>query len=81
MTDTEDEIDVDVVLPEPIALHEDMVWIADPDALHPDSGVDDGVLAVQYKAGQLWYLDALTRQWLNVEKDGAKKARPLRPVN
>ena len=82
MTEPEDdELDVELVLPEPVVLPEDCCWIGDPDALEHDSGAE-GVLAVQFKAGGLYYLDGLTRQWLNVEKDGAKRARgPLRPVN
>lgn len=82
MTDTEDEdLDVEFISAEPIVLHEDSVWIPDPDALHHDSGEQEGVLAVMLRAGCVWYLDGVTRQWFNAEKDGAKKARPLRPVN
>jgi len=83
MTDTEDEeLDVEWSAAEPIILHEDSAWIPDPDALPHDSGVDEGYLAVMFKAGCLWYLEAETRQWVNVEKDGAKRAKGrLTPVN
>jgi len=81
MTEPDDETEVEFYAPEPVYLHEDTCWIGDPDALDPDSGAE-GVLAIQYRAGCLWYLDGLTRQWYNVEKDGAKRAKgPLRPVN
>lgn len=58
----DDDIDLSVFL------HDDSCWIYDPEALMPDSGVE-GVLAVQYRAGGLYYLDGETRKWLNVEAD------------
>ena len=78
----DDELDVDLVLPESVYLQDDMCWVGDPDALHHDSEAE-GVLAVLYRGGGLWYLDGETRQWFSVDKDGAKKAKPvhLRPAN
>lgn len=77
MTDPDDEIEWEAG--ESVYLPEDTCWVADPDFLPPDSGVT-GVLAMQYRGGELWYLDGETRKWLNVEGD-AKPKRALKPVN
>jgi hypothetical protein len=74
----EGEMDIEVSLPEPVILSDDTCWISDPDLLHPEAEAE-GVLAVLYRAGCLWYFDGATRQWLNVEDKGPKKAR-LSPV-
>lgn len=77
--DEDDDLDIEFVPEEPLVLMEDACWVSDPQALHHDEG--GVVLAVLYRSGALWYLDAETRQWFNADKDGAKKARPVRPVN
>jgi len=64
---------------EAVYLPEGTCWVADPDFLLPDSGVE-GVLAMQYRGGDLFYLDGATRRWVNVESD-AKPRRSLKPVN
>ena len=80
MTDTQDddtefEVVADVLIPDGAC------WVADPDLLAHDSGAE-GVLAVQYMEGGLYYFDGATRKWLNVEAaDPGKTARKLRPVN
>lgn len=74
MTDTNDEMDVEVSFPEPVMLAEDTCWIPDPDLLHPEAEAE-GVLAVLYRGGCLWYFDGASRQWCNVEDKGSKKAR------
>lgn len=53
-------------------------WVGDPDYLSPDSGVE-GVLAIQFTGGQLFYLDGATRKGVNVES--SPKRTSLRPVN
>ena len=64
-----------------IYLGDGQCWIADPEYLAHDSGVE-GVIAVQFRDGGLWYLDGETRRWLNVEaSESGKPARKLRPVN
>lgn len=77
MTDPDEEIEWESG--EAVYLAEDTCWIGDPDFLLPESGVE-GVLAMQYRSGELWYLDGATRKWLNVEAD-TKPARRLKPVN
>lgn len=71
MIDIEDE---DLV---PMMLNDQEVWILDPDLLHPSSECD-GVLAVQYVAGQLWVLDGTSRTWIDAA-NGAPKTK-LKPV-
>lgn len=61
-----------------ITLMEGECWVGDPDYLWPESGVE-GVLAIQYRGGELFYLDGATRKWLNVESSVKKGS--LRPVN
>lgn len=79
MTDETEEVElVDMA---DIMLSDGMCWVADPDLLAHDSGAD-GVLAVQYMEGGLFYFDGATRKWLNVEaSDPGKPVRKLRPVN
>lgn len=60
MTTEEPDLDTSVFL------HDDACWVYDPDALHPDSGVE-GVIALIYRSGTLFYLDGATRKWLSVE--------------
>lgn len=83
MTDPENEegseIDVELTLPDPVILMDDTVWVPDPDALHPDAEAE-GLLALLYRGGCLWYFDGQTRQWCNVEDKGPKKARPFKSV-
>lgn len=80
MTDeTDNESEVESV--EPLYLHDGECWIFDPDVLAHDSGVQ-GVIAVQFRDGALWFLDGETRRWLNAEApDAAKPKAKLRPVN
>lgn len=61
-----------------LVLSEDQCWVADPDYLWHESGAE-GVLAIQYRAGELFYLDGATRKWVNVE--ASQKKTGLRPVN
>jgi len=83
MTDPENEeggeLDVELTLPDPVILMDDTVWVPDPDALHPDAEAE-GLLALLYRGGCLWYFDGQTRQWCNVEDKGPKKARPFKSV-
>lgn len=51
-------------------------WIADPDYLWHDSGVE-GVLAIQMTEGGLFYLDGETRKWVNVETAGRKGLKSI----
>ena len=78
MTDPENEegseLDVELTLPDPVILMDDTVWVPDPDALHPDAQAE-GVLALVYRGGCLFYFDGETRQWVNVEDKGPRKAR------
>ena len=69
-TEPEEEIDLS------ICLADGDCWIADPDYLDPACEWD-GVLAVQFKDGGLWWLSAKTRKWANVE-DVAKPAPGIR---
>lgn len=79
MTDPEEEYEVEAA--EPVYLHDGECWVGDPEFLAHDSGVD-GVIAVPFRDGALWYLDGETRKWLNVEaQDTARPDRKLRPVN
>lgn len=73
------ELDVELTLPDPVILMDDTVWVPDPDALHPDAEAE-GLLALLYRGGCLWYFDGQTRQWCNVEDKGPKKARPFKSV-
>lgn len=59
-----------------VFLHDDSCWVYDHDSLMPDSGVE-GVLALIYRNGCLFYLDGKTRTWHNVEigKPGLKAAK------
>ena len=81
MTEPEDDElpEIELALPDPVVLMDDCCWIGDPEALHHESGVDEGVLALQFRGGCLFYLDAATRQWVNVDDKGPKKAK-LRTV-
>lgn len=64
-----------------VYLQDETCWIADPDYLAHDSGVQ-GVIAIQFRAGQLWYLDGESRKWTSAEVEAkAKPAQKLRPVN
>lgn len=82
MTDVDDDDDDEegVAYANEVYLQEETCWIADPDYLHRESGVQ-GVIAIQYKGGQLWYLDGETRQWASAEAETKAKPRGLRPVN
>jgi hypothetical protein len=54
-------------------------WIADPDLLDP--AIEwDGVLAIQFKDGGLWWLSAKTRKWANVEEPAKKPDTGMRRV-
>lgn len=75
----DEELEAEYYAAEPIVLIEDSCWVSDPDSLAHDSEAS-GVIAVLYRGGGLWFLDGESRQWLSAEKDGAKKARPLRTV-
>lgn len=68
------EFDVELTLPDPVILMDDTAWIPDPDALHPEAQAE-GVLALVYRGGCLFYFDGETRQWVNVEDKGPRKAR------
>lgn len=74
MIDPEEE--EDYALAEPVTLAEDICWIADPAALHPEAECS-GVLAVIYRGGELFYLDGATRKWSNVESRPSSKPRPV----
>jgi hypothetical protein len=76
--DTMTDGDEEVASEEPLYLHDGECWVADPEYLAHDSGVQ-GVIAIQFRDGGLWYLDGETSKWLNVEADN-KPQRTLRPV-
>lgn len=76
MIDDEEEVEIEAM--DPLYLSDDTCWIADPDLLAHDSAAE-GVLAVQYRGGELFYLDGESRKWLNVEAQA--KSTKLRPVN
>ena len=66
---------------EPLYLTDGECWIADPEFLAQDAGVQ-GVIAVQFREGGLWYLDGESRKWLNAESpETARPKTKLRPVN
>lgn len=71
------DLNIEVVPADPVVLMDDAVWVPDPDALHPEAEAE-GVLALLYRGGCLWYFDGETRQWVNVEDKGPKKARLTR---
>lgn len=50
-----------------ITLMEDQAYVQDPDALDPEAEIGSGVIAVQYRAGTLWYMTSRDRKWVNVE--------------
>lgn len=68
-----DEPDLDTS----VLLNDDCCWVYDPDSLMPDSGVE-GVLALIYRGGALFYLDGATRKWANVESLATAPAKPTR---
>ena len=70
MTDDDDE---DVASEVPLYLQDGECWVCDPEYLAHDSGVQ-GVIAIQFRDGALWYLDGETRKWMNAEAD-TKPAR------
>src|SRR5690606_1428588 len=79
MTDEADETEeVDSV--EPLYLSDGECWISDPEFLAHDAGVQ-GVIAVQFRDGALWYLDGESRKWMNAEADSGRPKTKLRPVN
>lgn len=80
MADDNEPLDVDLIPPEPIVLTDDCVWVSDPDLLHPDAEAD-GVLALMYRGGCLFYLDGATRQWVNAEAQSVPKRGKVKPVN
>lgn len=79
MTDPADDEEVESV--EPLYLSDGECWISDPEFLAHDSGVQ-GVIAVQFRDGALWFLDGETRRWMNAEApEAGRPERRLRPVN
>ena len=58
-----------------LTLHDGECWIFDPDFLHHDAEFE-GVLALQFKDGGLYYLDGMSRKWVNVEGASAKTGKP-----
>lgn len=62
--DDEEEVASEV----PLYLHDGECWVSDPEYIAHDSGVQ-GVIAIQFRDGALWYLDGETRKWLNAESD------------
>ena len=78
MTEPDDN-GIEWVTGEAVYLPEDTCWVADPEFLLPDSGVE-GVLAMQYRGGDLFFLDGASRKWVNVEAED-KPTRRLKPVN
>lgn len=79
MTDEPEGEEVESV--EPLYLSDGECWISDPEFLAHDAGVQ-GVIAVQFRDGALWYLDGESRKWLNAEaQDSARPKTKLRPVN
>jgi hypothetical protein len=78
MTEPDDD-DIEWLPGEAVYLPEDTCWVADPEFLLPDSGVE-GVLAMQYRGGDLFFLDGASRKWINVEAED-KPTRRLKPVN
>ena len=74
-----DETEVEAV--EPLYLSDGECWIGDPDYLAHDSEVQ-GVIAVQFRDGALWFLDGESRKWLNAEApEAGKSPRKLKSVN
>jgi len=60
----------------PLYLHDGECWVSDPEYLAHDSGVQ-GVIAIQFRDGALWYLDGETRKWMNAEADTTTKRATL----
>jgi len=58
-----------------LTLHDGECWIFDPDFLDPATEYE-GVLAVQFRDGALWWLDGLSRKWINVEDGKAAGKKP-----
>ncbi|KRG69132.1 hypothetical protein [Pseudoxanthomonas dokdonensis] len=65
---------IELQIADPVVISEDMVWVGDPDTLHPEAECE-GVLALMLRGGCLFYFDGALRQWVNVEDKGPKKAR------
>jgi len=61
-------------------LHDGQCWLCDPDYLDP-SNEYDGVLAVQYRDGAIYWLSGVDRKWRNVEEEkkpeGPKRLRSV----
>ena len=82
--DADDELEVEFepeefAPPLDITLTDGTCWVSDPDLLHHEESAE-GVLAVQYRDGQLFYLDGLTRKWVSAEGDSKTKRAGLRTV-
>ena len=75
---SDEEEDIEIEGPDSIYLGDDTCWVYDPQYLDPDTEFD-GVLAVQYRAGELFYLDGKKRKWVNAEKQSRGDAK-LRTV-
>lgn len=71
----EDEADE----PRPFLLSDGDCAVFDADLLDPVNECD-GVIAVQFKDGALWWLSGRDRKWHNAESEG-RSERKLRPVN
>jgi hypothetical protein len=65
VTDEPDD-DEEIVGEACVYLGDGQCWVADPAYLDQDSGVQ-GVLAVKFWGGALYYLDGQTRKWLSCE--------------
>lgn len=54
-------------------------WVIDPECLDP-STESEGVIAVQYRDGGLYYMTALARKWVNAEAPSKGKRSDLRTI-
>lgn len=61
--------------PTELTLHDGECWVYDPDLLDPATEYE-GVLAVQFRDGALWWLSGETRKWVNVEDAGKVTGKP-----
>lgn len=63
-----------------VYLDDGTCWVRDPDYLAHDSDVQ-GVIAMQFRDGALWFLDGVSRKWCNAEAQEQKtKPTKLRTV-
>lgn len=54
-------------------------WVIDPECLDPATE-SEGVIAVQYRDGGLYYMTGQTHKWVNAEAQARGKRSDLRTI-